>query len=129
MLTQPTGTITFLFTDIEGSTRLWEEQPGVMERVVARHDELLRSVIESRDGYVFTTAGDGFCAAFSDPWDALSAALAAQQSLGSELWEVGEFRVRMGLHTGVAQEREGDYFGRTVNRTARIADGMVDRLW
>lgn len=122
MSRQPTGTITFLFTDIAGSTRLWEERPSVMEGAVARHDELLRSAIELREGYVFTTAGDGFCVAFADPLDAVSAALAAQQSLGSESWEVGDLRVRMGLHTGVAQEREGDYFGPTVNRAARIAD-------
>jgi class 3 adenylate cyclase len=64
MLTQPTGTITFLFTDIVGSTRLWKEQPGLMENTVPRHDELLRTAIESHDGYVFTTAGDGFTAAF-----------------------------------------------------------------
>jgi predicted ATPase/class 3 adenylate cyclase len=122
MLTQPTGTITFLFTDIVGSTRLWEEQPGLMESTVARHDELLRTTIESYDGYVFTTAGDGFAAAFSDPLDAVTAALTTQQSLGSESWGVGELVVRMGLNTGVAQEREGDYFGPAVNRTARIAD-------
>jgi predicted ATPase/class 3 adenylate cyclase len=122
MPTQPTGTITFLFTDIVGSTRLWEEQPAVMEVAVARHDELLRTAIESHDGYVFTTAGDGFAAAFSDPLDGLTAALAIQQLLGSESWGVGDLVVRMGVHTGVAQERQGDYFGPAVNRTARIAD-------
>jgi predicted ATPase/class 3 adenylate cyclase len=122
MSTLPTGAITFLFTDIHGSTRLWEEYSAAMETAVARHDELLRSAIESHDGYVFTTAGDGFGAAFSDPLNAVSAALAAQKSIANETWVVGDFSVRMGLHTGVAQERGGDYFGPTVNRTARIGD-------
>lgn len=108
MSTLPTGTITFLFTDIHGSTRLWEEYPREMESVVARHDELLRSAIESHGGYVFTTAGDGFGAAFSDALDAVTAALAGQESIAGEPWGVGGFRVRMGLHTGVAHERGGE---------------------
>ena len=122
MPTPPTGTITFLFTDIAGSTRLWEEHASAMQDAVARHDELVRRAIENAGGYVFTTAGDGFGAAFSDARGALIAALDAQRSLATEPLPVPELRVRMGLHTGVAQERGGDYFGPSVNRAARIAD-------
>src|SRR5438046_10559960 len=77
----PTGTITFLFTDIEGSTRLWEEQPDTMRLALARHDALLRAAIETNGGVVFKTIGDAFCAAFSTAHQALEAALMAQQSL------------------------------------------------
>ncbi len=117
---QPTGTVTFLFTDIEGSTRLWEEAPDRMEGVLARHDEILREQIALNRGYVFTTAGDAFAAAFSDPRDAALTAIDAQKALSTEPWAVGEVRVRMAIHAGVAHERDGDYFGPTLNRTARI---------
>ena len=120
MTDQPTGTVTFLFTDIEGSTRLWESNPQAMGRMVARHDELLNAAIVDNAGYVFTTAGDAFAAAFADPSNAASAAVAAQRSLGTEPWESAAIRVRIGLHTGVAQERDGDYFGPVLNRAARI---------
>lgn len=120
MTSQPTGTVTFLFTDIEGSTRLWESNSDAMGRMVARHDEILNAAIKDSDGYVFTTAGDAFAAAFSDPHDALSAAIAMQQALAGEPWEIEEVLVRVGLHTGVAHERDGDYFGPTLNRAARI---------
>jgi predicted ATPase/class 3 adenylate cyclase len=119
---QPRGAVTFLFTDIAGSTRLWEQHPEAMERSVALHDHVVRSAIALHDGYVFSTAGDGFGAAFSDPLDALNAALAAQRAVDREAWEIDGLRVRMGLYTGVAQERDGDYFGPAVNRAARIAD-------
>ena len=101
MTTQPTGTVTFLFTDIEGSTRLWESAPDQMERVLARHDEILNERIATAGGYVFTTAGDAFSAAFTDPRDAVAAAIDAQQALADEEWDVGEVRVRMSLHAGV----------------------------
>ena len=78
----PLGTVTFLFTDIEGSTRLWEEHPGAMQGAVARHDEIVRSVIEGRGGYVFTTAGDSFAAAFGRAADAVAAAVEVQRALG-----------------------------------------------
>jgi predicted ATPase/class 3 adenylate cyclase len=122
MTNVPSGTITFLFTDIEGSTRLWESQPDAMKPALARHDALLREAIEGRGGYVFKTVGDAFCAAFAEPSDALEAALAAQRSLLVEKWasEIGSIRVRMAIHTGVAEEREGDYFGQPVNRVARL---------
>jgi predicted ATPase/class 3 adenylate cyclase len=118
----PTGTVTFLFTDIEGSTRLWQRNPRAMQEALARHDELLRTTIEARDGYVFKTVGDAFCAAFGTATDAADAALACQLALLEEGWaeEVGAIRVRMALHTGAAEERDGDYFGPAVNRVARL---------
>lgn len=121
MTTPPSGTVTFFFTDIEGSTKLWETFPEAMKAALARHDGLLRRAIEEADGYVFKTIGDAFCAAFPSAAAALAAALAAQQRLAAEPWgEVGEVRVRMALHTGQADERDADYFGPTVNRVARL---------
>jgi class 3 adenylate cyclase len=117
---QPTGTVTFLFTDIEGSTRLWESDPDAMGRMVARHDKILNTLITDNNEYIFTTAGDAFAAAFTDPHDAVAATLAIQRDLSTKSWEVESIRIRIGLHTGVAQEREGDYFGPTLNRAARI---------
>src|SRR5881628_1594120 len=99
----PTGTVTFLFTDIEGSTRLWEEHPEAMRVALARHDAFLRHAIETHGGHVFKTVGDAFCAAFATAPHALAAALMAQQALCSEPWgEVHAVRVRMALHTGAA---------------------------
>jgi class 3 adenylate cyclase len=117
----PSGTLTFLFTDIEGSTRLWENNAPAMQAALARHDELLRDAIEERGGYVFKTVGDAFCAAFPTVPDALEAALEIQRRLLSSEWEqTGPLRVRMALHTGAAVERDGDYFGPPVNRVARL---------
>src|SRR5579884_1088216 len=117
----PSGTVTFLFTDIEGSTRLWEQHPEAMRLALARHDSLLEQAITQHNGHVFKTVGDAFCAAFAAPLDALAAALVAQQSLQQEDWaEVGSVRVRMALHTGAAEERKGDYFGPALNRVARL---------
>jgi predicted ATPase/class 3 adenylate cyclase len=112
----PTGTVTFLFTDIEGSTRLWETDAAAMRNALARHDEILRRAIGEHGGHVFATGGDSFAAAFSSGGDALAAAAAAQV----ELQASGLPAVRMGIHTGEAVERDGDYFGPTVNRTARL---------
>jgi predicted ATPase/class 3 adenylate cyclase/Tfp pilus assembly protein PilF len=121
MPTPPSGLLTFLFTDVEGSTRLWETRPEAMASAIARHDALLRSVIEERNGYVFKTIGDAFCAAFARPQDALDATIEMQRGLASESWgEVGAIRVRAALHAGLTQERDADYFGPTVNRVARI---------
>src|SRR5215213_4386365 len=122
MTSPPTGTVTFLFTDIEGSTRLWESNSQAMQEALARHDELLRTAIEARGGYVFKTVGDAFCAAFGTATDAAEAALACQRALLEEGWteDVGAIRVKMALHTGVAEERDGDYFGPPVNRVARL---------
>ncbi len=121
MSSLPTGTITFLFTDIEGSTKRWEQYPRQMQAALARHDILLRHAIETHGGYVFKTIGDAFCAAFSSPSDALASALSAQSATQDEDWgEIGPLRVRMALHIGVADERDGDYFGPPVNRVARL---------
>jgi predicted ATPase/class 3 adenylate cyclase/Tfp pilus assembly protein PilF len=117
----PSGTVTFLFTDIEGSTKLWEHNALAMQAALARHDEILRGAIEERGGYVFKTVGDAFCAAFSTATDALEAALEAQRRLLSSEWEqTGPLRVRMALHMGAVEERDGDYFGPPVNRVARL---------
>lgn len=121
MSDHPTGTVTFLFTDIEGSTKRWEQFPEQMQHALARHDILLREAIVAHGGYVFKTMGDAFCAAFSSTSDALNAALSAQRSTHGEDWgEVGPIRVRMALHTGATEERDGDYFGQPVNRVARL---------
>ncbi len=117
----PAGTVTFLFTDVEGSTRLWEDHPDVMHDVLARHDEILRGAIESHAGYVVKTTGDGFHAAFGTARDALEAALAAQQTLAGEPAVQGVVvKVRMGVHTGEARMRDGDYYGSELNRAARL---------
>ena len=100
----PTGTVTFLLTDIEGSTRLWQEKPQAMALSHPRHNELLRQAIEAHNGYVYQITGDSFCAAFHNAFDGLCATLSAQQALHSEAWgETGELRVRMGLHSGAAE--------------------------
>ncbi|MFN8496416.1 MAG: adenylate/guanylate cyclase domain-containing protein [Anaerolineae bacterium] len=128
----PTGTVTFLFTDIEGSTQLWERQGAAMQVALARHDDLLRQAITARGGYVFKTVGDAFCAAFATAADALGAALDAQRALWTETPANGSsvrLHVRMALHTGGAQERDGDYFGPAVNRVARLmAAGYGDQI-
>ncbi len=121
MIALPSGTVTFLFTDIEGSTTRWEQQRAAMQAALARHDAILREVIEAHGGHVFKTVGDAFYAGFATAPAALDAALAAQRALAGEDWgEVGPLRVRMALHTGTAEERDGDYFGPPLNRVARI---------
>ena len=121
MASPPTGTVTFLFTDIEGSTRLWENNAPAMQAALARHDELIRRSIEEHDGYVFKTVGDAFCCAFPTALDALEGALESQRRLlSSEGEHTGPLLVRMALHTGAAELRDGDYFGPSVNRVARL---------
>src|SRR5215212_4667246 len=122
MVAPPSGTVTFLFTDIEGSTKLWEGSPQAMQAALARHDEILRRAIEMHGGYVFKTVGDAFCAAFPRAPGALDATLEAQRALSGEEWgeEIGILKVRMALHTGAAEESGGDYFGPPVNRVARL---------
>jgi len=110
----PAGTVTFLFTDVEGSTRQWQEDEAAMRAALARHDKLVRAAIEDCGGVVFSTMGDGMAAAFANASDAVRAALDAQEALA------GVLPVRMGLHTGEAEVRDGDYFGTTVNRCARL---------
>jgi predicted ATPase/class 3 adenylate cyclase len=117
----PSGTLTLLMTDIEGSTRLWEEHPEAMAIALRRHDALVRAAIEGCGGYVFKTVGDAFCAAFSTAKEATEAAEAVQRVLIAEPWPDGAtVRVRMALHTGECEERDGDYFGPAVNRVARL---------
>ena len=119
--TLPTGTVTFLFTDIEGSTKLWEAQPETMQAALARHDALVRRCIETNQGHVFKTVGDAFCAVFATATDALGAALAAQQALYAQRWpKHAAIRARMALHTGAAELRGGDYFGPPLNHVARL---------
>lgn len=113
--------MTLLFTDIEGSTQRWEEQRAAMPEALRRHDALLRTAIEAHDGHVFKTMGDQFCAAFSRAPEAVAAAVDAQHAVASEDWSaVGGLAVRMALHSGATDERDGDYFGPTVNRVARL---------
>jgi LuxR family maltose regulon positive regulatory protein len=122
----PGGTTTFLFTDIEGSTQLWEQHPQAMSAALQRHEILLRQAIVSHHGVVFKTVGDGVCAAFASALDALAAAFASQRALVAEAWDAtglpaGQpLRVRMALHTGAAETRAGDYVGPPLNRVARL---------
>lgn len=116
--------VTFLFTDIEGSTRLWEEHPDGMRQALLQHDDLLRACIECHDGRVFKTVGDAFCATFEDPRSAVEAVLASQLWLPALSLQTTQqavpLKVRMALHTGLAEERDGDYFGPSLNRVARL---------
>ncbi len=123
----PRGTVTFLFTDIEGSTKLWQQFPDAMPAALARHHEILNSAIQAHNGYVFQIIGDAFCAAFATAFDGLDAALDAQRALRDELWgETGAIRVRMALHTGAAEVRAGEFTsgeyvsGITLSRAARL---------
>jgi class 3 adenylate cyclase len=117
----PSGTVTLLFTDVEGSTRLWDAERDEMGAALRRHDEILRDSIEQAGGYVFKTAGDSFCAAFSSARAGLDAALSAQRTLAAQSWPTSRpIVVRMALHAGVCEERDGDYFGPAVNRAARL---------
>jgi predicted ATPase/class 3 adenylate cyclase len=115
----PSGTLTFLFTDIEGSTRLWEENRVRMGKALERHDQILQHAVAESGGVVFATGGDGFAAAFLRAPDALAAAVAAQSRLQIEPWDP-PLAVRMAVHTGDVQERDGDYFGPPLNRCARL---------
>jgi class 3 adenylate cyclase len=122
----PTGIVTFVFTDIEGSTRLWEQRSQAMPVALARHDAIVRGAIEDHDGAVFRTGGDAFYAAFGCAPAALSAVLATQLALAAEPWGAsgladGELlRVRIALHTSQIALRDGDYMGAPLNRIARL---------
>ena len=108
----PSGVVTFLFTDVEGSTRRWEADADGMRIALAAHDEVLRRAIETHGGFLFKHTGDGVCAAFASPRSAVDAAIAAQRAV--------ELPVRMGIATGEAELRDGDYFGAVLNRAARV---------
>ena len=117
----PTGTVTLLFTDIEGSTALWEQDGARMSQALAAHDALARSAVESRHGTVVKMTGDGMHAVFDDALDALAATVDLQQALADPAATNGvPLRVRCGLHAGVVERRDNDYFGSPVNRAARI---------
>src|SRR5262245_14394727 len=108
--TLPSGTVTFLFTDIAGSTKLWEQHKEAMPVALARHDALVRAAIVGYHGVIFKTVGDAVCAVFTSAPQALVAALAVQRALQAELWgAVGAIRVRIALHTGAVEARDGDY--------------------
>jgi predicted ATPase/class 3 adenylate cyclase len=113
------GVYTFLFTDIEGSTRLWEEHPGEMRSALARHDAVVREAIEGCGGEVFKTVGDAFCAVFAAPGAAVEAAVRLQLALANEPLAV-PLRVRVAVHTGTAEARDQDFFGPALNRLARL---------
>jgi predicted ATPase/class 3 adenylate cyclase/Tfp pilus assembly protein PilF len=115
------GTVTFLFTDIEGSTALWEQDGARMSQALAAHDALVRTAVESRRGTVVKMTGDGMHAAFDDALDAIAATVDLQQALADPVATHGvALRVRCGLHAGVVERRDNDYFGSPVNRAARI---------
>jgi len=116
---RPTGTTTFVFTDIEGSTQLWEQQPEAMKTALAAHDSLLLEAIESNHGQLIKSTGDGAHAAFTTGLDAIQAAIAAQRLLVKPLGDL-LIKVRMGVHTGEAEQRGGDFYGSAVNRAARL---------
>jgi predicted ATPase/class 3 adenylate cyclase len=117
----PTGTLTFLFTDIENSTELWDQHPGRMREALERHDRILQDVMAAHGGFVFSHGGDGVAVAFQRAGDAVAAAVEAQRVLLGEPWPSElALRVRMGVHTGEADERDSDYFGPPLNRAARL---------
>ena len=115
------ATLAFLFTDVEGSTQRWERHPAEMSDAMVRHDAILRHAIRERHGSPFKIAGDRFCSVFDTDASAVEAAVDAQLALSRESFEaVGGLNVRMALHSGSAEARQGDYFGPTVNRVARL---------
>ena len=118
----PTGTVTFLFSDIEGSTTRWESHRAEMQEALRRHDDLMRAAMLAHRGHIFKTVGDAFCVAFPDVPSAIEAALEAQRAIAAagDWTEVDGLDVRMAIHTGLADERNGDYFGPVVNRVARL---------
>lgn len=117
----PTGTVSFLFTDIEGSSRLWEQHPEEMDEAIRSHNAAVRDGIAANSGFVFATAGDGFAAAFERATDAVAAARSIRAELDDMPWpEPLTIRVRLGVHSGEAIERDGDYLGPAVNRAARV---------
>jgi predicted ATPase/class 3 adenylate cyclase len=118
----PSGTVTFLFTDLEGSTRLWEELPEAMSEALARHDEILRNAVDAHDGVVLSRMGDGIAAVFVSAPNAVAAAVGVQRRLGTEPWgETGPLRARMGLHTDEGRLRApSEYMNQPLNRCARL---------
>ena len=121
MVGLPTGTVTFLFTDLEVSTRLWDQEPDAMSAALARHDEILREGVVAHGGHLVKGRGDGVHAVFATADAAVRTAIACELAMDAEPWTVSEpLRARIGIHTGVAELRDGDYFGSAVNRAARL---------
>src|SRR5262245_43517604 len=122
MAALPTGMITFLLTDVEGSTRLWEQHPEAMRQALVQHDTIIDILTAQHDGQVVRSRGEGdsrFCV-FPRATEAIAAAAGIQQALHAEAWPAPALlRVRIALHTGEADLREGDYYGAAVNRCAR----------
>jgi len=115
------GTVTLMFTDVEGSIRLWEADRDAMAEASARHHRLVREQVEAAGGRAFKTVGEAFRVVFADPSAALASAVAVQRAAGSESWPSGcPIRVRMALHSGACVERDGDYVGPVVNRVAGL---------
>lgn len=119
---RPTGTVTFLLTDLVGSTRLWQDDPTAMSEAVAEHERIIRDTLGRWNAYEFGTAGDSFAAAFSSAVDAVNCAAEIQQRLSSHDWGAVRLAARVGVHTGQADERDGRYFGSAVNLAARVCD-------
>ena len=126
----PTGIVTFLFTDIEGSAPLWEREPDAMRQALARHDAILRQAIETQGGTVFKVIGDAIQAAFALPAGTLAAALTAQRELDAATWPTrSPLRVRMGLHVGPAEAAGTDYATtHTLNRVARLTPALAAQV-
>src|SRR6478752_8593446 len=117
----PSGTVTFVFTDLEDSTRLWDEHPDEMRTALARHDAILHDAVAAHDGMVVKSTGDGAYAVFGNAGDAVRAASAFVATLHRSAWPgTGPLRARLGVHTGSAERRDGDYFGPALNRASRL---------
>jgi predicted ATPase/class 3 adenylate cyclase len=116
----PQRTVTLLFTDIEGSTKLWEAFGDGMRQALPKHDQLIKRAIDQHNGTVFKTVGDGFFCVFQAPADAVQAAIAIQKSIHETPWPVPGLRVRCSLHTGTVESRGGDYYGVALSRAARM---------
>lgn len=117
-----TGVLTFLFTDIEGSTARWDRTPDAMASALLTHDQILNETLTLHGGSIFKRVGDAFCTAFARPHDAIAAAVDAQRKLGEHAWDqaIGALHVRIGIHTGSALSSDDDYYGPALNRVARI---------
>ena len=118
----PSGVVTFVFSDIEGSTRLWESEPEAMRRSLARHDLLVSEMVEAAGGRIFKHTGDGFGAAFASVSSALGSAARVAAAVAEEPWPGPALTCRLGVHSGEAEPRGGDYFGPAVTRAARVTD-------
>src|SRR5580693_5100929 len=117
----PSGTVTLLFTDIEGGIGLWEADPEAMAGASVRHNRIVREQVEVAGGHVVKAVGEAFRAVFTDPFAAVASAAAVQRAVGAERWPPGlPIRVRVALHSGACVERDGDYVGPVVNRAAGL---------